>query len=254
MTPSPPVTPSAGRAWPTASPPSISRFASAVATSTRLRGCRAGSGRSATPSVSFPILRRVRIGLLGGTFDPPHLVHLHAGEVAYRQLGLDRVLFVPAGAPWQKIGRKVSDPDDRLEMTRLATEGVDYFDADDREVHRDGWTYTAETLATFAADDEIVLILGSDAARNLPTWHRAAEVMQRAMVAVAPRPGIDRTEVASVLAEPLWLDMAPLDVSGTLIRDRVAAALPVRFLVRDSVWRYFMAANLYAPYLDVPVE
>lgn len=208
------------------------------------------------PCVLFPILAEVRIGILGGTFDPPHLAHLHTGEVAYRQLDLDEVLFMPAGAPWQKAGRRVSAPKHRWEMTRLAVAGVDYLLPDDREVHRDGWTYTADTLATFDDDVEISLILGADSARNLPTWHRAEEVFSRVELAVAPRPGIDTDEVEESVREAakmVWLDMVPLDLSGTVIRDRVGRGLPTRFLVRDAVWRYFMAQNLYADAAGTPV-
>lgn len=197
----------------------------------------------------------VHIGLLGGTFDPPHLAHLHTGEVAFRQLGLDRVLFLPAGAPWQKAGRRLSPSEHRWEMTRLAVSGVDYFEADSREVHRDGWTYTADTLATFADDWRITLILGADAARNLPTWNRAEDVLDRVDLAVAPRPGTSQAQVEEALGKTVtWLDMAPLDVSGTLIRRRVGEGKSARFLVRDSVWKYFTGRSLYAVSAGQPVE
>lgn len=200
----------------------------------------------------------MRIGLLGGTFDPPHVAHLHTGEVAFRQLDLDVVMFMPAGSPWQKAGRSVSSPEHRWAMTRLAIRGIDYFVADDREVHRDGWTYTADTLATFDAGDEIALILGADTARKLPTWQRSDEVMSRVELAVAPRPGTDPSEVAAAIPADLagrttWLDMAPIDLSGTLIRRRVAAGLSVRFLVPDPVWAYFMDQKLYVTDSQAPV-
>lgn len=198
------------------------------------------------PCIWFPILTAVRIGLLGGTFDPPHLAHLHMGEAAFRQLGLEFVVFMPAGAPWQKAGHRKSEAGHRWEMTRLAVAGIDYFVADDREVHRDGWTYTADTLGTFADGVDITLILGADAALNLPTWERAEEVLDRVELAVAPRPG---TEVRPVEREAggrlTWLDMAPLALSGTLVRSRVADGKPTRFLVPDPVWRYFTDQDLY---------
>lgn len=137
-------------------------------------------------------------------------------------------------------------------MTERAVAGVEYFVADEREVHRDGWTYTADTLATFE-DEEIVLILGADAASNLATWNRADEVMERAEIAVAPRPGTLPGEVDDVVAGAVWLDMAPLQLSGTLIRERVAEGRSARFLVRDSVWRYFMDRSLYADKAMPPV-
>lgn len=205
-------------------------------------------------SASFPILTTVRIGLLGGTFDPPHLAHLHTGEVAYRQLALDRVVFMPAGAPWQKEGRRVSAPIQRWEMTRLAIAGVDYFEPDDREVHREGWTYTADTLATFDQDVEIVLVLGADAAMGIPTWQRADEVLDRVELAVAPRAGSDRSAVAEAVGGRLvWLDMVPLELSGTLIRGRLAQGRSVRFLVPDPVWSYLTRHDLYADEPPDPV-
>jgi nicotinate-nucleotide adenylyltransferase len=191
------------------------------------------------------MLAEVRSGLLGGTFDPPHIAHLLAGEVAYRQLGLDRVVFVPAGSPWQKAGRKVSSAHHRWEMSHLAVDGVDYFEADEREVHRDGWTYTADTLDTFDPAEELVLILGADAARGLPTWQRSADVLARAQVAVVPRPGVERSEVDSLVKVERWLDMPPLPVSGTLIRQRAVSGLGIRFLVTEQVYQYLDEQNLY---------
>jgi nicotinate-nucleotide adenylyltransferase len=185
--------------------------------------------------------------LLGGTFDPPHVAHLVAGEVAYRQLGADRVTFVPAGAPWQKAGRQVSDGQDRLEMTRLAVGGVEYFEADDREVLRDGWTYTIETLESFDAADELILVMGADAAAGLPGWHRFDDIMDRATIAVLPRPGTEIGAVSDAIGPVTWLDMPLLDVSGTEIRRRAASGRPIRFLVTDPVWRYIEERHLYGP-------
>jgi nicotinate-nucleotide adenylyltransferase len=191
------------------------------------------------------MLASVRTGLLGGTFDPPHIAHLLAGEVAYRQLGLDRVLFIPAGSPWQKAGKVVSLPDRRWRMTELATEGIEYFEADNREVDRDGLTYTVDTLATFPADEDLWLILGADAARGLPTWERFPDVMSRARVAVLPRPGIDPQEVDDAIGPNLWLDMAPVAISGTLIRQRVQSGVGYRFMVTEPVYDYIEAQLLY---------
>lgn len=184
-------------------------------------------------------------GILGGTFDPPHVAHLVAAEAAYRQLALDAVTFVPAGAPWQKAEREVSPAEHRWAMTRLAVEGVDYFEADDREVMRPGWTYTIDTLETF--DEPVVLILGADAARGLPTWYRARDVMARATIAVIPRPGVDARSVERSLegATMLWLETPLLAISGTMLRDRVRRGHSVRFLVPDPVWRYVEEHDLY---------
>ncbi|GMQ86709.1 MAG: hypothetical protein BMS9Abin07_2300 [Acidimicrobiia bacterium] len=130
-------------------------------------------------------------------------------------------------------------------MTRLAVDGIDYFEADDREVLRDGWTYTIETLESFG-DEDIVLILGADAAASLGTWHRGDEVAKRARIAVAPRPGMDRSVVEQAIdTEFTWLEMPLLDISGTLVRERVRIGNSVRFLVRDAVWRYLIDNGLY---------
>ncbi len=194
-----------------------------------------------------PILPGVQRGILGGTFDPPHLAHLFAGEAAYRELGLDVVTFVPAGAPWQKAGQSVSSPGHRLAMTDLATSPAPYFEVDDREVRRDGWTYTVDTLATFPSSDVITLILGADAARGVATWHRSEEVMARVRFAVLPRPGIARTEVEAALpgAGVVWLDTPEIALSGTMLRARARAGRSVRFLVPDPVWRYIVDEGLY---------
>lgn len=191
------------------------------------------------------ILDGVRRGILGGTFDPPHVAHLFAGELAYRELGLDVVTFVPAGAPWQKADRTVSPAGHRWEMMKLAIEGVDYFEADDREVRRDGWTYTVDTLAEFDEDD-LVLILGSDAAAGISTWHRAADVVARAEIAVVPRTGSGYSEVADALPAGFhWLEGPLLDLSGTALRERIARGSSVRFLVPDGVAAYIADQGLY---------
>ncbi len=188
----------------------------------------------------------MRRGILGGTFDPPHFAHLIAGEAAYRQLELDAISFIPAGSPWQKSDNRVTPAHDRWTMTALAAEGVDYFVADDREVTRDGWTYTFDTLSEFP-DDELFLILGADAASRLPTWHRAAEVISRATVAVMPRPGTSRAAVVAAGLDAVWLDVPEIAISGTMIRDRRRAGRSVRFFVREAVYQYIEDHGLYAP-------
>ena len=95
----------------------------------------------------------MRRAILGGTFDPPHLAHLFAGEAAYRQLEVDVVTFIPAGDPWQKAGRDVTPAHHRWAMTELAVDGIEYFEADRREVDREGWTYTIDTLTSFGEDE-----------------------------------------------------------------------------------------------------
>ena len=193
------------------------------------------------------MLLGVQRGVLGGTFDPPHLAHLVAAEAAYHQLDLDVVSFVPAGAPWQKAGAGVTAPAHRLAMTALAIAGTEYFVVDDREVQRGGWTYTIDTIETYPADDAVTLIVGADAAAGVPGWHRAAELMECARFAVVPRPGASRRAVEDALAEARfeWLDMPEMAISSTALRSRTSAGLSLRFLVPRAVEDYIEERGLY---------
>ncbi len=194
------------------------------------------------------MLRGVRRGILGGTFDPPHLAHLFAGEAAYRDLNLDIVTYIPAGAPWQKASQEVTSAEDRWQMTLLAVEGVRYFEADDREIRREGWTYTVDTLRSFPDSEELVLVLGADAARGIPTWQEADEVLRRALIAVIPRPGVEPNEVDRALhgGRFVWLDTPEVQLSGTMLRRQASAGRSIRFLVPDAVWRYVEQNGVYS--------
>jgi len=187
----------------------------------------------------------VRTGILGGTFDPIHLAHLHAGETALYQASLDRVVFMPAGEPWQKGDRLLTGAAHRLEMIRLAISDIDGFEVDDRELEREGPTYTIDTVLSFPEDEELSLILGADAALGLPTWHRWDEVVDRVSVLVVPRPGTDAREVQSVIPQAVFLDMAVLEISGTEIREMAQIGEPFRFLVPLAVHDYIEGLGLY---------
>jgi len=168
-----------------------------------------------------------------------------AAEAAYQQLGVEVVTFIPAGSPWQKATNRVSSAEDRWEMTRLAVDDVGYFEADDREVHREGWTYTIETLESYG-DEDVVLILGADAAAGLASWYRGDEVTDRASIAVVPRPGTEPAAVEKAVEVPFtWLEVPLLDISGTTLREQARGGGSIRFLVRDAVWRYVIEHDLY---------
>ena len=187
----------------------------------------------------------MRTGILGGTFDPIHMAHLHAGETALYQANLDRVLFVPAGEPWQKSSRLLTGAAHRLEMIRLAIADIDGFEIDDRELERVGPTYTIDTVLSFPESEELSLILGADAALGLPTWHRWEEVVDRVSLLVVPRPGTDVREVQAVLPDALFLDMAVLEISGTEIREMASMGEPYRFLLPLAVHDYIEDLGLY---------
>ena len=187
----------------------------------------------------------MRIGLIGGTFDPPHVAHMVVAEAAFRQLGLQQVWFVPAGVPWQKEGTPVTAARHRWGMTIATTSDIPYLRADDREITRSGSSYTIDTLTDLAGMIP-TLILGADAAARIRSWHRAEEVLERARIAVAPRPGTARQAVEEAVGRPVrWLDSPPLAISGTRLRRRAAAGHSLRFLVREPVWRYIVAHDLY---------
>lgn len=188
------------------------------------------------------MLEAVRTGILGGTFDPIHIAHLHAAESARHQLALDRVLIVPAGDPWQKAERSISSGAARLEMCRRSVRGVPGLVVDDRELNRGGPTYTIETLESFPADEDLFVIVGADAEANLETWHRYEDILERATLVVLPRPGwprVDRTGVKAV-------EMGLLEISGTDIRARVRSGRPFRYLVTHAVHDYIVEHDLYA--------
>jgi len=186
----------------------------------------------------------MRRGIIGGTFDPPHLAHLIVAEAARTSLDLDVVTFIPAGAPWQKEGRGVSHRDHRWAMTCLAIAGVAGFEPDDREVVRDGWSYTAETLETFSGD-ELFVILGADAASRLRSWHRPNDVLAASAIVAAPRPGTTRADVEAAVGDHHWLDVPDLPISGTGLRAMRREGRSIRFYVREAVFRYVEENELY---------
>jgi len=190
---------------------------------------------------------RRRIGILGGTFDPPHIGHLAMAVEVRDALALDVVLLVVAHLPWQKVGdREVSPSADRLALVEAAVADLEGVEASDIEIRRGGPSYTADTLATLAAegpDDELWVILGADAAAGLPTWERGDEVAERADLVVAAREG----ETGSPPPGWSWrtVPITRLDVSSTDLRERVAAGRTIDVLVPPRVRGEIEARRLY---------
>ena len=187
----------------------------------------------------------MRTGILGGTFDPIHIAHLHAAETALVGAQLDRVLFVPAGDPWQKRDREVTGADLRVAMVALAIADAPGFELDTREVDREGPTYTIDTLNSFPDHEDLYLIVGADAAGGVGSWHRANAVLERARFLVLPRPGSDAVSVASNLPGARVLQMAALDISSTTIRAMAREGKPFRYLIPGPVYEYIKANRLY---------
>lgn len=189
-----------------------------------------------------------RLGIFGGTFDPPHVGHLVTAVNVRHELGLDRVLLVVNDQPWQKLGtRDISPAEDRLAMVEAAVGSVEGLEASRIEIDRGGLSFTADTLRELRDGDpsrDLFVVLGSDAASALPTWERAAEVRDLATVVVVERPGA--REVAP-LSGWSWLrvEVPRLEVSSTDLRARVADGRPLDYLLTPDVIATVHERGLY---------
>ena len=196
------------------------------------------------------------MGILGGTFNPPHIGHLVCAQEALIQLELEKIVFVPVGqAPHRGID---DDPgaEARLELVELAIAGDDRFESSRIELDRDGPSYTSETLRQMrsaAPDDEHFLILGGDQAAALGSWHEPEEVLSLATVAVVERVSWTRNAIGIKLGRlkgaqgVRYLEMPLMQVSSSAIRRRVAAGRPIRYLGPDAVASHIEANGLSAP-------
>lgn len=196
----------------------------------------------------------MRVGVLGGTFNPPHLGHLVCAQEAYCQLGLGRVVFVPARMPPHKPVEEEPGPEHRLELCRLAVRGDPRFEVCELEMRREGPSYTADTLAGLhsnAPDNDLYLIVGGDVAAGLPAWHEPERVLSLATLAVAERQGTPREEVERALAQleggerTRFFSMPRIGISSSLVRGRICAGQPIRYLVPDAVAGYLEEHGLY---------
>jgi nicotinate-nucleotide adenylyltransferase len=199
----------------------------------------------------------VRVGILGGTFDPVHLGHVAIARAAREELELDLVLFVPAGLPWRKT-RLITAAEHRLAMLRLAIGGDHGFGISDIELKRPGPTYTADTLDALAGerlDDEFWFIVGADALADLPNWKDPERIVEHAILAVSDREGANIDEaiaaIAAIAPVPALSDrivrfaMPEIDVSSTEVRSCVRHRQPIDELVPPAVATYITARGLY---------
>jgi nicotinate-nucleotide adenylyltransferase len=198
----------------------------------------------------------VRLGVLGGTFDPPHVGHLILAEEARMRLQIEKMLFVPAGDPWRKAGQEITPAEHRLAMVRLMLASDPYFEVSTLEVERQGPSYTVDTLEAlhqqYGPGLELYFILGEDALYDLPNWKEPARIVSLAWLAVAPRPpergwtSADLEAAVPGLSERVVpLPMPTIDISSSALRERARAGLSLRYMVPPDVEEYIRRHGLY---------
>jgi nicotinate-nucleotide adenylyltransferase len=197
-----------------------------------------------------------RIGILGGTFDPPHVGHLWLGTLAADAVGLDRVLFMPAAQPPHKAGRLVTRATDRLIMTRLAIAGDPAFELCTIEMERPGPSYTIDSVeqlqAQYGAEVTLYLVMAADSLAEIDTWREPDRLLERIDWLVGPRAGSSLPTRGALeerfgdrAARIHLLEGPSLDVSSSAIRRRVAAGEAIRYLVPRGVEDFIAERRLY---------
>ncbi|MDB4637995.1 MAG: nicotinate-nucleotide adenylyltransferase [Planctomycetaceae bacterium] len=200
----------------------------------------------------------MRLGILGGSFDPVHLGHLVMAEVCREQLNLDEVWFVPAGHPPHKTDRELAPAKARAEMLEFALAGIPEFQVSDVELKKESTSYTVETLEKLAAenlDRELFLIIGADSLQDFPNWKEPARIAELAKIVAVNRgrqdpPALEEIEqkLGSEVADRIRvIEMPGIDVSSTDIRHRIRSGHSIRFLVPKAVEAYLNEHKIYSP-------
>jgi len=199
----------------------------------------------------------MKIGVLGGTFDPIHIGHLKVAEEVTARLNLSEIIFMPAGQPWLKINNAISPAEHRLEMVRLAIAGKTNFKLSTMEVDRPGPTYTVDTMAELSrklgSDDELFFILGWDNLTQLPQWREPSRLIKLCRLVAIPRVDFPEPDLASLDAaipglsrRVILLQKPRIDVNASEIRRMVAQGLSIHNLVPEPVEKYIKEHKLYA--------
>ena len=202
------------------------------------------SGWEINSTLVASILVVMRVGILGGTFDPIHIGHLIAASSVYEALNLDSVVFIPAGDPWQKRDRDLSPGQQRLEMVKLATENDARFQVSDVEIARSGPTYAVDTVREWKRvnpSDELFWIVGSDALSGIPSWHEWEAFVSEVTIVAVNRVG----QNDSVPFDFVSVDMPEVRISATELRDRFTNGLDTQYLVPKNVSQYISDQGLY---------
>ncbi len=198
----------------------------------------------------------MKLGVLGGTFDPIHNGHIMMAEEASAYLGLDEVIFIPAGQPRFKEGEPVTEAAHRLRMVELAIEGKPSFRLSAMEIERGGVTYTVDTLRELKRrlkpQDELYFIMGWDSLQELSLWHSPSELISLCKLAVVPRPGFPKPDlalleeqIAGLKQRVIMLDKPVIQISSSEIREKIKNGIGISGLVPDAVADYIYAHDLY---------
>lgn len=198
----------------------------------------------------------MKIGIMGGTFDPIHLGHLATAEAVREIFALDEILFIPAARPPHKSAKPITDSRHRLAMTTLATQSNRFFRVSDIELKRKGLSYTLDTMnelhATFGATTDLFFIIGADSLADLSKWHAARELVTKSHFIATTRPGVDVNFSAvekffgAPATEHIHLTTTlGLEISSTDIRDKVRRRRSIKYLVPDAVEDYIRREGLY---------
>ena len=190
----------------------------------------------------------MKLGLFGGTFDPPHSGHLIVAQDALSALGLDRIIFIPAGAPPHKRERRVSPAASRLAMLEAAIAQDDRFEVDPLELNRSGPSYTVDTVAALKAShpgDELFLLIGADQFEEFETWREPARIAGLVQLVVMSRQGATGEERGGGSYGVRSIRVTRIDISSTEIRRRCRAGEPIRYHVPPAVEAYLAANPIY---------
>jgi nicotinate-nucleotide adenylyltransferase len=191
----------------------------------------------------------MRLALFGGSFDPPHLGHLAFARFALEALQPERLLWLPAGRQWQKPEQVMAAPTHRVAMLQRLIGAEPRFAIDERELHRRGPSFTADTLREFTAEQpgtELMFLIGQDQYARLPTWYRAEVVAELATLVVVPRAGQAVVTPPGMPPHRLHvLDMPDIPISSTAVRDALARGADIRPLVGADVASYIDSHRLY---------
>ena len=190
-----------------------------------------------------------RIGIFGGSFNPPHVAHLIGAEIAREVLELDTIIFMPASVPPHKQKMRLPDPRLRLTMVEAAIKDNPCFETSDIELNREGPSYTVDTLRELKRqhpDAQLVLIIGMDNLEIFHSWRSSEEILSLAELGVMVRPGYSKEKVREeLLSHVRFVEIPLMEISGTEIRKRIESGRSVRYMVTDPVMKIIEEASLY---------